>query len=177
MSGREPEGGGSIPLGWPNCYRSVLLGEQAVSKAAGQGSNPCAPASPTWLDAERHRSCKPADTGANPVVGSPVPGVWRNSHTTLRRLRTRFDSWRGHFRAKPAAATDCRGLFRAPAVTIRARGVPANRTKPGSHHPRAADRSGCCCTTGSGCGARRGGSGWRRGGVCRGAESPDPNGG
>ncbi len=25
-------------------YRSVLLGEQAVSKAAAQGSNPCAPA-------------------------------------------------------------------------------------------------------------------------------------
>src|SRR5262249_42974815 len=44
-------------------HRSVLLGEQAVSKAAAQGSNPCAPASPTWLDAERHRSCKPADTG------------------------------------------------------------------------------------------------------------------
>ncbi len=28
-----------------NIYRSVLLGEHAVSKAAAQGSNPCAPAS------------------------------------------------------------------------------------------------------------------------------------
>jgi hypothetical protein len=30
---------------------------------------------PTWLDIARRRSCKPDDTGANPVVGSEVPIV------------------------------------------------------------------------------------------------------
>src|SRR5262245_53476124 len=42
-AGCEPEGEGSIPSSDP-CIRSVLLGEQAISKVAAQGSNPCAPA-------------------------------------------------------------------------------------------------------------------------------------
>jgi hypothetical protein len=50
-------------------YRSVLLGEQAVSKAAAQGSNPCAPACAGVARRVRHRSRKPVYTGANPVVG------------------------------------------------------------------------------------------------------------
>src|SRR5439155_24240604 len=55
--------------GWRN--RSVLLGEQAASKTAAQGSNPCAPADwPTWLDTERRRTRNADHAGANPVVGS-----------------------------------------------------------------------------------------------------------
>ena len=57
-----------------DCDRSVLLGEQAASKTAAQGSNPCAPADwPTWLDRERRRTRNADHAGANPVVGSYCP--------------------------------------------------------------------------------------------------------
>ncbi len=40
-------------------------------EAGGKGSTPFGhPLKPTWLDIERHRSCKAAHAGANPVVGS-----------------------------------------------------------------------------------------------------------
>lgn len=48
----------------------MLLGEQRASKTRGQGSNPCVPAGCPWSVTE--------------------------SHPTLRRSWTRFDSWRGH---------------------------------------------------------------------------------
>ena len=58
-------------------YRSVLLGEEAASKAVRQGSNPCTPAYGRRGSIEKGggRPCcawypKPLDTGANPVVGS-----------------------------------------------------------------------------------------------------------
>lgn len=54
---------------------------------------------PTWLDAERHRSCKAAHAGANPVVGScdyitnNMTRGCAGKHGSLRNCRTRFDSW------------------------------------------------------------------------------------
>ena len=53
------------------CRFGVLLGEQRASKTRGQGSNPCAPA-----------------------LGGPLSVT--DPHATLLRLKTRFDSWRGH---------------------------------------------------------------------------------
>ena len=144
-----------LPSDTPWICTSVLLGELAASKTASRGSTPRARADwPTWLDRSRHRFCKPADAGANPVVGSACPdgvaerigpsegpgpgsnpgrdtdsrslrvcriarqssklqdevqllgGLLRDlrprgvldGHATLRRLRSRFDSWRGRLR-------------------------------------------------------------------------------
>jgi hypothetical protein len=55
-------------------YTSVLPGEPAASKTASRGSTPRARAVlivlvPTWLETERHLSCKQDDAGAKPAVG------------------------------------------------------------------------------------------------------------
>ena len=74
MPGCEPGGKGSTPFGYP-----FDLHECAPGRASGlqnrltgfDSSRSCL--SPTWLDRRRHRFCKPADAGANPVVGSACP--------------------------------------------------------------------------------------------------------
>ena len=47
--------------------------------------------SPTWLDLERHRFCKPVDAGASPVVG-PISRWCNGSHRTLLKSKSWFDS-------------------------------------------------------------------------------------
>ncbi len=56
----------------PQAYNhtSVLLGGQSASKTDGRGSNPRTRAFADVARFRRHRSCKAAHAGANPVVGS-----------------------------------------------------------------------------------------------------------
>jgi hypothetical protein len=77
-------------------YRGVLLGEQRASKTRGQGSNPCTPA---FADvAERSGPClvrRFMPVRVRPSA-SMTPLACDGRHATLRRSKTRFDSWQGH---------------------------------------------------------------------------------
>jgi hypothetical protein len=77
--------------------RSVLLGEQAVSKAARQGSNPCAPA---------FCRCGSIEKGSGPVnrlmlvriqpSALECPGGVTEQHRTLLKSGSRFESGPGY---------------------------------------------------------------------------------
>ena len=78
-------------------WRSVLLGEQTVSKAVARGSTPCTPACRRGRIARR-RFCKPHHAGANPVVGSDSSSRWCSGlHGALLRPWPWFDSRSGRF--------------------------------------------------------------------------------
>ncbi len=91
-------------------YRGVLLGEQRASKTCGQGSNPCAPA---FADvAERPGAC--LVSRIMPVRVRPsaliAPLACDGRHATLRRSKTRFDSWQGHCAPSPRVCRTHGGL-------------------------------------------------------------------
>jgi hypothetical protein len=123
MPGCEPGGKGSTPFGYP--YTSVLLGEPAASKTASRGSTPRARAFCPDCVADCTRLSEGRSPGSSPGRDTDsrslrvcriarqssklqdevqlLGGLLRDLrprgvldwHATLRRLRSRFDSWRG----------------------------------------------------------------------------------
>ena len=99
------EAPGSTPAGHPavrpvrdRTAGGVLLGEDPASKPGGWGSNPHAPAGPSWSRPESRR----------------IPGVCR-AHSTFRRSRAGFDSRRGDARCGRQASPRGVGEARDPA--------------------------------------------------------------
>ena len=105
------------------------------------------PSPPTWPSG-RLLSCQQAHAGSNPAVGSALPEreaplECDGPHATLRRSKSRFDSWQGQCLAPPASVAEGTAVFEAARLGStprrgkgRPRGVPESHTTLRRSRPR-----------------------------------------